>query len=167
MADIAKFEAESCFHGAVMQMEPNLLPIVELFPKWSVEEADGMWCAAFVYYCCKRAGFKIPIKPKGCGASLAGCLQWEEWAMGDEDIGYYPAECDGFSPQAGDIVLFDKVFINQEHDHIGIVLENKETSIMTAEGNINNVSGVVRRKKDGHIRAYIRIPDGYECTQGV
>lgn len=87
--------------------------------------------------------------------------------MGDEDIGYYPAECDGFSPQAGDIVLFDKVFINQDHDHIGIVLENKETSIMTAEGNINNVSGVVRRKKDGHIRAYIRIPDGYECTQGV
>jgi len=165
LAHIAKSEAQRCFHGAVMQMESNLQPIAELFFGWTLEEADGMWCAAFVYYCCKKAGFKIPIKPKECTRSLAGCLQWEQWAMGDKHIAYFRANTDGFSPEAGDIVLFDNVFIDHEHDHIGIVIENRNTSIITAEGNINNVSGVVERKKDSHIRAYIRIPDNYEYDE--
>jgi len=67
-------------------------------------------------------------------------------------------------PEAGDIVLFDNVFINHEHDHIGIVIENKNASIIVAEGNINNVSGIVERKKDLHIRAYIRIPDNFKYS---
>jgi len=165
LVDIAKSEAQRCFHGAVMQMESNLQPIAELFPKFTLEEADGMWCAAFVYYCCKKAGFKIPIKPKECTRSLAGCLQWEQWAMGDNNVECFRADASGFTPELGDIVLFDNVFIGQEHDHIGIIIENRDTSIITAEGNINNVSGVVERKKDSHIRAYIRIPDNYEYDE--
>ncbi|MCL2528598.1 MAG: CHAP domain-containing protein, partial [Defluviitaleaceae bacterium] len=148
-------------HGAVMQMEPNIWPIVKLFPRFTLEEADGMWCAAFVYYCCKKAGFIIPTRPNECTASLAGCLQWEEWAMGDNRVEYFKAS-DDFAPEAGDIVLFDNVFIGREHDHIGIVIEDKGTAIVVAEGNINNVSGVVERKKDTYVRGYIRIPDNYE-----
>jgi hypothetical protein len=34
--------------------------------------------------------------------------------------------------------------------------------ILAAEGNVNNVSELVERPKDEHIRAYIRIPDGYK-----
>ena len=165
LADIAKVEAQRCFHGAVMQMEANIQPIIEPFPKWSLDEADGMWCAAFVYYCCKIAGFKIPVKPRECSkSSLAGCYQWEEWAKADKQIEYFPSGKKDFSPQAGDIVLFNNVFIDLEHDHIGIVIENRDTSIIVAEGNINNVSGVVERKKDSHIRAYIRIPNNYEYS---
>ena len=64
-------------------------------------------------------------------------------------------------PQPGDIVLFDRVFANKVHDHIGIVLENRPNSLITAEGNLGNVSGVVERPKDGHIRGYISLPDGF------
>lgn len=162
LAATAKREARRCFHGAVMKTKPNIEPMINLFP-WTMEKADGNWCAAFVYYCCIKAGFKIPIKPQGCVSSnLAGCFAWEEWALYNPDLLYISGDNTTFAPEPGDIVLFDHVFINVEHDHIGIVVENRENSIITAEGNINNVSGVMERGKDDHIRAYIRLPDDYE-----
>jgi len=160
LAEVAKAEASRFFHGNVMKTEHNLHDIIHLFPKGTIEDFDGMWCAGFVYYCCVKAGFAIPTKPDECTRSLAGCLQWEQLALGDGRIEYHPA--DGFSPEAGDIVLFDNVFIDHAHDHIGIVLENRGATIITAEGNINNVSGIIERKKDAHVRAYIRLPDNYE-----
>lgn len=56
-----------------------------------------------------------------------------------------------------------KVFINQEHDHIGIILEVDADTITVAEGNAfhDNISRIIKRRIDKHIRAYIRIPDGY------
>ncbi len=79
LADVAKKEALRCFHGKVMQTEPTIQQIINPFPKWRLDEADGNWCAAFVYYCCIKAGFKFPIKPEGCVSSnLAGCFAWEE-----------------------------------------------------------------------------------------
>ena len=82
--------------------------------------------------------------------------------MGDSRIEYHKKE-EFFTPKPGDIVLYDRVFINQEHDHIGIVLEAKDGILTAAEGNIfdENTSGIVNRPMDNHIRAYIRIPDGY------
>ena len=79
--------------------------------------------------------------------------------MADNRIGLRPRTC---VPTPGDIVLFDKVFENKAHDHIGIVLENQENSIITPEGNLNDVSGIVERHKDSHIRGYISLPDGFE-----
>ena len=58
--------------------------------------------------------------------------------------------------------MFDRVFDNTEHDHIGIVLEVSAEYIVTAEGNFNNISAVVARKRDEHIRGYIRIPEKYQ-----
>jgi hypothetical protein len=165
LAQVAKTEAQRFFHGRVMKTEHNIHDIINLFPKWSIEESDGMWCAGFVYYCCIKSGYKIPIRPKECRSSnLAGCSAWEEWAMNDKRLTYYPVGKNDFTPEEGDIVLFNNVFIDHEHDHIGIVIENKETSIIVAEGNINNVSGIIERKKDSHIRAYIKIPDDYEYS---
>jgi len=160
LAHIAKTEAQRFLHGRVMCTEHNIHEIIESFPKFLIEEADGMWCAAFVYYCCKKAGFEIPIKPWACSCSLAGCNAWEEWAKADDKIIYADRDTD-FTPAPGDIVLFDKVFIDKEHDHIGVVIENRDDSILTAEGNINNVSGIMERMKDSHIRAYIRLPENY------
>ena len=169
LANIAKIEAQRNFHGAVMKMDSNIQPIIALFPgndgtgMWSLDDADGMWCAAFVYYCCIKTGFKIPIKPLECTTSnLAGCYQWEEWAKADKRLICFLPDSNDFLPETGDIVLFNNVFMDHEHDHIGIVIENKNKSIIVAEGNINNVSGVVERKKDSYIRTYIRIPDDYD-----
>lgn len=48
-------------------------------------------------------------------------------------------------------------------DHIGILLKLEKEKLVVAEGNVGdtNCSGVVRREKDEHIRAIIRIPDGF------
>lgn len=161
LAETAKKYAQLPFHGFIHGKTSNLGPIVKHFPKWSLEEADRLWCAAFVYYCCVEAGFSIPCSPRECG-SLAGCGNWEELAIGDSRIEYHKKD-ENYLPKAGDIVLYDRVFMGREHDHIGIVLEAKEDCITAAEGNVGseNVSKIVSRPIDEHIRAYIRIPDGY------
>lgn len=63
-------------------------------------------------------------------------------------------------------MIYDRVFEDREHDHTGIVPEKREHTILAAEGNVNNESGIVERPVDGHIRAYIRIPDGYRYREG-
>ncbi len=167
LANTAKREALKCFHGMVMNIQSNIEPIIKPWiveNKWSLEEADGNWCAAFVYYCCMESGFAFPIRPRGCiSCNLAGCGAWEEWAQFDNQVEYFKAN--DIIPRSGDIVIYDDVFNGNEHDHIGIVLENKEDSIVVAEGNINNISGVVERMKDSHIRAYIRISNEYEYCE--
>ena len=164
LAEVAREMALVPFHGESDGQGSDLAPIVRLFPTWSVKEADGLWCAAFVYYCCVEAGYGIPYRPEGCvSCNLAGCLGWEELAMNDSRIEYHKGTED-FVPAAGDIVIYDRVFENREHDHIGIVLEKREGTIIAAEGNVNNRSAVIERPTDGHIRAYIRLPDGYAAA---
>ena len=64
LAIIARKEAEKPYSGKMSNCAPTIQSIVSLFPKWSVDEADGLWCAAFVYYCVILAGFQIPVRPK-------------------------------------------------------------------------------------------------------
>lgn len=161
LAVIAREEAGKPYIGRMNNCVTNIQDIVALFPKWSVDEANGLWCAAFVYHCVILAGFKIPVRPKESSCSLAGCVAWEEWAQADNRIEYYSGNDNIFKPGIGDIVLFDRVFNNMDHDHIGIVLENYDNYIITAEGNVENVSRILERKKNSHIRAYIRIPDKF------
>lgn len=164
LAAIAREKAQKPFYGYIDGKESSILPIVRYFPGWNLIDADRLWCAAFVYYCCVEAGFEIPYFPSECvTCHLAGCIGWEEYAIGDSRIEYHkPYE--NFLPEAGDIILFDRVFVGQEHDHIGIILEVKNGEIITAEGNAfnSNISGVLHRPIDEHIRAYIRIPNGYK-----
>ncbi len=159
---VAEKAAQTTFHGHSEGKESNLEPIVRFFPKWTLREADGSWCAAFVYFCCRKAGFEIPIRPDECKTChLAGCIAWEEFAQGNDQITYHKGTED-FVPEAGDIVIYDRVFEDREHDHMGIVLQNTENTIIAAEGNLNNVSGIIERLKDEHIRGYISLPDGYK-----
>ena len=165
LASVAKAMAQIPFHGFKEGEKSNLEPIIEPFPKWTIEEADGLWCAAFVYYCCREAGFEIPIRPDECkSCHLAGCIAWEEFAIGDSRIEYHKGR-KGYTPECGDIVLYDRVFENREHDHIGIIVDKRENSIFVAEGNVDNRSGIIERPVDEHIRAYIRIPDGYKYRE--
>ena len=169
LAQIARKEAMLPFHGNIDGAKSNIKPIIDLFPKWNVTDADGMWCAAFVYYCCVKAGFELPYSPDECvTCSLAGCGGWEEFALGDKRIGYHGKEED-YVPVPGDIVLYDHVFIGREHDHIGIVLSADENRITAAEGNAGktNRSGIVTRSRDEHIRAYISLPDGFRYTADI
>ncbi|MBO5501629.1 MAG: CHAP domain-containing protein [Clostridia bacterium] len=160
LAEVARRNALKPFHGFLPHEDSNLAPIVAHFPRWNLTEADGLWCAAFVYHCCMEAGFHFPYSPEECeSCSLAGCGGWEEFAMKHSRIRYHRG--DDFLPQPGDIVLYDRVFCDAEHDHIGIVLEADESHLLCAEGNspLGNISGIISRSRDEHIRGYIRIPD--------
>ena len=162
LAIVAKEMALVPFHGAIDGLESNLAPVVRPFPTWNIREADGLWCAAFVLYCCREAGIEIPYRPNECKTChLAACFGWEEFAINDHRIEYHKGT-EAFVPKAGDIVIYDRVFENREHDHMGIVLEKREHALLAAEGNVNNISGIIERPIDEHIRAYIRIPDGYQ-----
>ena len=165
LAKAAGEAAQIPFHGYIQGEDSNLEPIIRPFPKWTLKEADGLWCAAFVYYCCRKAGFDIPIRPKECTTChLAGCVAWEEFAKGDSRIAYQPGENTGF-PKTGDIVLYDRVFCNQPHDHMGIIVQKMDKMLIVAEGNVQNQSGIIHRPLDAHIRAFIRLPDGYRYEQ--
>ncbi len=162
LAATARREAQRNYHGSVGGQEPNIFPLIAPFPPMPMENWDGRWCAAFVHYCCNQAGFALPPRPREAhSCTLAGCLAWEEWAMADQRAEYHLAGEAGFTPRPGDIVLYDRVFENYPHDHIGIVLEADAAWLTTAEGNVKNVSAILRRKRDGHIRAFIRLPEGY------
>ena len=158
LAETARRETMKNWHGYVCGSESNLHPIIAPFPKWTLREADGLWCAAFVYHCCQTSGMQFPIRPKEYASSnLAGCGAWEEWAQNDSRIEYFRTG----EPQSGDIVLFDRVFCNAGHDHIGVVLDVLPDQIVTAEGNFGNVSAIVERPRDEHLRAFIRIPEDF------
>lgn len=158
--DIAKEEALKCFHGYVMQTKPNFHEMIHPFGL-SDEKADRQWCGAFAYHCCRKAGYNIPAKPMGCSFDLFKCYAWEDWAKADERISYYGADDGSFVPEPGDIVLYDRVFENRENDHIGIIIGVDDNSIISAEGNINNISGIIERQRDAHIRSFIRMPEKF------
>ncbi len=167
LAETAKRLSLMPLHGFENGQESNLQPLVQHFRHWDVHQADRLWCAAFVYHCCVEAGFFLPFSPDECTlCSLAGVPAWEELAKKDERIGYF-LPSDTFVPEVGDIVLYNHVFCNQPHDHIGIVIENHPDHIIAAEGNIHNTnrSGLIQRKKDAHIRCYIRLSDHYSWSE--
>lgn len=78
LVKIARENAQKPFHGYLENKESNIEPIIKYFPKWNIKDADRLWCAAFVYYCCIEAGVQIPYSPNACiTCSLAGCGGWE------------------------------------------------------------------------------------------
>ena len=92
---------------------------------------------------------------------MAGVRTWLEWAKQSENRFYFSARRRGFRPRRGDLVIFDRVFDPGPHDHIGVVLRVSTGKLRVAEGNVNNLSAIVERARDSHIRGYIRVPDDY------
>lgn len=124
---------------------------------------EGKWCAAFVYYCCMQVGILLPIRYPNSTYRLAGVGAWLDWAQLPETGFFYHDEHDGFNPQRGDIVIYEKLLTDDSHDHIGIVLICDDNKILVAEGNNDNknFSSVLYRDRGHCILGYIRIDNGY------
>lgn len=157
LAEVARREAKKFYHGNVMGVTTNLHPISEWFPyskTWDVNSWDNGWCAAFVYHCCKKAGYDLPVRDAhpSVTCNFAGCIAWEQWAKHN---GLWLEKTE--RPRAGDIVLFDNAFQKGEHDHIAVVLRATKDYFAAAEGNFNNVSAIVRRGYE-QVRGYVRLP---------
>ena len=159
ISNVAQQEARKGYHGFVMGTNPNIDAIISLFPKWDINKWDNNWCAAFVYFWCIKAGINLPVKypDKRVFNNFSACSAWEQWAKIPNINFWHDSKELGYNPEAGDIILYDRVFENTEHDHIGIVIEVRNLSLVVAEGNFNNVSAVIERNIDEHIRGFIRI----------
>lgn len=94
------------------------------------------WCAAFVTYCARKAGFEIPDVPPGATATVALADTWRSWAIHSGN--YYKRGTT--TPRRGDIVVFEWQDGDSQIDHIGIVTGfNPNTNkLSTSEGNRGN-----------------------------
>jgi hypothetical protein len=162
LAQIAEALARTPLHGRTMGLPSNIAILTDHFPRGPRREFDRKWCAAFVYHCCVQAGFRLPPRhPKPVPGSFAGVPSWLAWAKLPQNRFYFAAAAPGFRPRRGDIVVYDRVFDPGPHDHIGVVLGVSKTTLRVAEGNVNNVSAVLTRERNGHVRGYVRIPNEY------
>lgn len=91
------------------------------------------WCNIFVSWCAAQAGISEDIIPK-----MAYVPSTANWF--DERGQYKNSKANGgnYTPQSGDIVLFDYNH-NTTSDHIGIVEKVEGQTLYTIEGNKNNM----------------------------
>lgn len=122
------------------------------------------WCGAFVYHCCRQVGFLLPIRYPNGVCRFAGVAAWQEWAQLPETQFFHSAHDKDFTPQRGDIVIYEKLLSDESHDHIGIVLACDEEELLVAEGNMDNKnqSMVLRRDRWSKLSGYVRIGNDYQ-----
>jgi hypothetical protein len=122
------------------------------------------WCAAFVYYCCRQVGFLLPIRYPNGVCRFAGVAAWQEWAQLPETQFFHSAQDKDFTPQRGDILIYEKLLSDDSHDHIGIVLACDEEELLVAEGNMDNKnqSKLVRRDRWSKLSGFVRIRNDYQ-----
>jgi len=141
--------------GIGVRLRPVLAPFLH--------ETGGKrfdWCAAFVHYCCTRAGFNLPARaPGSVRCSFGGVWGWVDWAKLPGNRFYFSGRNAYFLPQRGDLVVFDNLLNQGVCDHMGIVLSVSKVTLRTAEGNIERVSKVMHRPRNRKVRGYIRIPN--------
>jgi hypothetical protein len=162
LAVCAEAFARKPFHGNTTGLPSNIKPITDHFPRGPRSDFEGKWCAAFVYHCSVAAGYDLPHRhPAPLTCNFAAVRAWLEWAKLPGNGFYFARSRKGFSPQRGDIVIYDGVFDPGPHDHIGVALQVADKTLTVAEGNVGNISAVVERTMGRHVRGFIRIPDGY------
>lgn len=161
LAQLARKEGLLNLKGDIKKAGPEIEKFLSPFrkelgksdPRFLDIRFGADWCAAFVYYLVVKAGYNLGIKPFQNKRGTFGLVGiWFEWSVSEgkfRDILY--------EPEPGDLILYDRIVSDSELDHIGIVLENKNSYLITAEGNVNNMTGIFKREKNNNIRGYIRL----------
>lgn len=161
VADIAEQLARKPLIGDEYKCGPDIAPILRYFQRDDLNEGFD-WCAAFVYHCCLEAGIDLPIKyPDPVPCRFAGVQAWLVWGQLPETNFYHPATDFTFTPERGDLIIYDNLLGAGPHDHIGIVLSVYWDKVITAEGNVNNRSGIFVRDRTQGVNGFVRISDSY------
>lgn len=95
------------------------------------------WCAVFVWWCCNKAGVKLPIKTASCGELMRAAQKANMWV-----VRYF---------QPGDLCIFDWSGKQKTTNHVGIVEAIlPDYGVQTIEGNTstsdNSNGGEVMRR---------------------
>lgn len=111
----------------------------------------GDWCAMFVSFCLHYAQVEdFPLD--------ANCVHWIQELKKLEC--YAPAE--EYTPRPGDLIFFDWDEDGQS-DHVGLVEELKDDTLITIEGNASNRVARVKYEKDApEILGYGILPENGE-----
>ncbi len=161
LASISEELARRTLRGNKSKCGPELEPILSQFRKDKKKGFD--WCAAFVFHCCIEAGFSLPARhPVPVKHSFAGVSAWIQWARMSGNGFYYSARNIRFRPQRGDLIIYNNLLGQGPNDHIGVILSGRAPGLVTAEGNIGNVSGIFRRDRTRFVKGFIRIPSSYQ-----
>lgn len=160
IAEIAQELASRPLVGNGKKCGPDLEQILSYFPRED-KNIGFDWCAAFVYHCCWDAGLKLPVRyPKPVPCNFAWVKAWLVWSQLTDC--YYPASEPAYTPEQGDLIIFDNILNDGPLDHIGVVLGMEKNKVITAEGNVHNRSGIFRRDRLNYVNGFIRIDDEYE-----
>lgn len=181
LAEIAGELAARPLCGDARQAGPDLAPLLRYFPR--PDAAVGFdWCAAFVYHCCYLAGLVLPIRlpPSSAGTELqrvaigadpgdddsrlCAVAPWVALAKSPERNEFHPVDEVGFEPEPSDLVIYCGLLsagARPCYDHIGVVLECQGDRLCTAEGNVDNRTGVFPRSRREYVAGYIRLEAGY------
>lgn len=165
LADLAESLASKGIVG--IPAEPLYREICQYWPDSNIYIVlMDSWCAAFVYHCCRQVGFKLPIRYPIGVCRFAGVAAWQEWAQLPEIQYFHSSQDKDFTPQRGDILIYEKLLSEQSHDHIGIVLACDEDELLVAEGNKDNKnqSALIRRDRWSKISGFVRIANDYAFT---
>lgn len=114
------------------------------------------WCAAFVTWCTRQAGYQIPDQPIGFWASMALVESWRHWGA---QQGLLKETSAGFRYEPGDILLFEWFDGDRTLDHIGVCVGPASGGkVPSAEGNAGNKTDLVSRAP-ANIPFVLRLPD--------
>lgn len=104
---------------------------------------NAEWCGIFVSWCSFSAGISQDVIPKS-----SYCKDSADWFMNNKN--WYSK--DQYTPKKGDIIYF---YVNGDINHIGIVYEVTQDSVITIEGNMSNkVQKVTHKINDKNIAGY-------------
>ena len=114
------------------------------------------WCAAFVAWCAREAGWTIPDQPTGWNATMALVDSWKFWA---NQQGYFLTPPPVGQMQAGDVLLYEWSDGDRSLDHIGVFVRAAgRNNVVAAEGNVNN-RGAITERNVTTIVGLVRLPD--------
>jgi hypothetical protein len=169
LCKIARREGELKFRESSYKAGPQIEKYLAVFrlPLYEISQQERFldltrgydWCCAFVYWCCQQAGYEIPIRANLDSIyTLATVGHWVEYA--ERQKIWRDNKKVEYVPQPGDLVIFDNLLSEHLLDHIGIVLSCnlKERLIETAEGNVDQATGIFQRPINRTIRGYISLP---------
>ena len=160
LAEVAREDARTNYHGNTSAAISNLQPLADLFEmvdEVSLDSLNEDWSGAFAFWCTHVAEIGLPIRypDSRVHASFASVDAWEEYARLPKISAWHWSDEE---PVVGDLVIFEQK--PGKPPKMGIVLSVADDTIDVAAGNHHNHSAIIEHAKHEGIRGYVRLKSG-------